>query len=107
MAYLPSTTPGGRAVGSAASSNSKDDDGQSKVPGFTKEIISIVKENGIDNDVSLFLNQVGRILNVANDPTGENLSLKEILKVQNLANKVKVNYARYQTAVESLNKEDA
>lgn len=107
MAYLPSTTPGGRAVGSAASSNSKDDDGKSKVPGFTKEIISIVKENGIDNDVSLFLNQVGRILNVANDPTGENLSLKEILKVQNLANKVKVNYARYQEAVESLNKEDA
>lgn len=106
MSYLPSTAQGSQAATTTASSGSSDD-GKTKVPGFAKEVISMVKEHGLDSDVSVFLSQVGRVLNVANDPTGENLSLREILKVQKLASQVKTNYARYEKAVDSLNKEDA
>lgn len=52
----------GEASNTGASSNNSSDDA-GKVPGFAKELISLVKENGLDSDVQVFLNQVARTLN--------------------------------------------
>lgn len=101
IVYLP--TSNRREAAQTAASSSDD----SKVPGFTKELISLVKENGLDSDVVTFLKQVERTLDLANDPTGQNLSMREILKVQRLASKVATNYKDYEKARQSLDEQDA
>ena len=104
IVYLPTSNQIGAAGQQAASSESE---GSSKVPGFSKEIIDLVKQNGLDSDVVTFLNQVERTLKLAHDPTGEHLSLREILKVQRLASQVATNYKDYEKARASLNEQDA
>ena len=101
IVYLP--TSNRREAAQTAASSSDD----SKVPGFTKELIALVKENGLDSDVSTFLKQVERTLDLANDPTGQNLSMREILKVQRLASQVATNYKDYEKARTSLDEQDA
>ena len=101
IVYLP--TSNRREAAQTAASSSED----SKVPGFTKELITLVKENGLDSDVVTFLKQVERTLDLANDPTGENLSMREILKVQRLASQVATNYKDYEKARQSLDEQDA
>lgn len=101
IVYLP--TSNRREAAQTAASSSDD----SKVPGFTKELIALVKENGLDSDVSTFLKQVERTLDLANDPTGQNLSMREILKVQRLASQVATNYKDYEKARQSLDEQDA
>lgn len=103
MAYLPTSNRREAAQTTASSSS----DGASKVPGFTKEIIDLVKQNGLDSDVVTFLRQVERTLDLANDPSGENLSMREILKVQRLASQVATNYKDYEKARASLDEQDA
>ncbi len=93
-----------REVAEPATSSS---DSASKVPGFAKEIIDLVKENGLNNDVTTFLSQMTNILNLAEDPTGENISMRQIMQAQVLANQVKVNYEDYKKARESLNTQNA
>lgn len=105
IVYLPTVNQMGAAQNTAASSGSSESAG--KVPGFSKELIDLIKENGIDSDVTVFLNRVQKTLDLANDPTGENLSLKEILKIQRDANRVKQNLAAYKTAEQSLESQDA
>ena len=105
IVYLPTVNQMGAAQNTAASSGSSESAG--KVPGFSKELIDLIKENCIDSDVTVFLNRVQKTLDLANDPTGENLSLKEILKIQRDANKVKQNLAAYKTAEQSLESQDA
>ena len=105
IVYLPTVNQMGAAHNTAASSGSSESAG--KVPGFSKELIDLIKENCIDSDVTVFLNRVQKTLDLANDPTGENLSLKEILKIQRDANKVKQNLAAYKTAEQSLESQDA
>lgn len=106
IVYLPTVNrnEGAATYGTASSSSSS---GESKVPGFAHEMISLIKENGLNSDVSVFLNQLDRMLVRANDPTGENLSMREILQAQKLANSVKQNYASYKTAESSLESQDA
>lgn len=104
MAYLPTTN---RKEADTTTASSSDSASTSKVPGFTKEMIDLVKENGLDSDVTTFLAQVQRTLDLANDPTGENLTMREILKVQRLASKVATNYKDYEKARTSLDEENA
>ena len=102
IAYLPTTDArGGAATAASSSSNS------SKVPGFADKIIDMVKSEGIDSDVNAFLNQVERTLNLANDPTGQNLSMKEILQLARAASSVKTNYTMFKDAQKALDTEDA
>ena len=61
MAYLP-TSNRREAVQTTASSSTSDS--TSKVPGFTKEMIDLVKQNGLDSDVVTFLRQVERTLDM-------------------------------------------
>ena len=102
IAYLPTTTNRGEAASAASSSSSS-----SKVPGFADKIIDMVKSEGIDSDVNAFLNQVERTLNLANDPTGQNLSMREILQLARAASSVKTNYTMYKDAQKALDAEDA
>ena len=102
IAYLPTTTTRGEAASAASSSSSS-----SKVPGFADKIIDMVKSEGIDSDVNAFLNQVERTLNLANDPTGQNLSMKEILQLARAASSVKTNYTMFKDAQKALDVEDA
>ena len=102
IAYLPTTTNRGEAASAASSSSSS-----SKVPGFADKIIDMVKSEGIDSDVNAFLNQVERTLNLANDPTGQNLSMREILQLARTASSVKTNYAMFKDAQKALDAEDA
>lgn len=104
VAYIPTTNQIGAAQQETGAASSES---TGKVPGFTKEIIDLIKENGIETDVNMFLNKVGNILDMANDPTGEHLTMREILKIQKLANSVKQNHAAYQTAEKSLEAQDA
>ena len=104
--YLPTTDRTGGAATTAASSSSSSSS-ESKVPGFAKELISLIKENGLNSDVSIFLNNLERTLTMAGDPTGENMTMKDILRAQKMANAVKQNYASYQTAEKSLEAQDA
>ena len=107
IVYLPTVNRNeGVAIPGATSSSSNSGE-TSKVPGFAKEMISLIKENGLNSDVSVFLNQLDRLLVKASDPTGENLSMREILQAQKMANRVKQNYASYQTAEKSLESQDA
>lgn len=107
IAYLPTVNRflEGAAQTAASSSNSSSE--SSKVPGFAKEIISLIKENGIESDVDVFLNSLQRTLDVAGDPSGENLSMRDILRVLKDVNKVKQNHAQYVTAEHSLEAQDA
>lgn len=102
IAYLPTTTNRGEAALAASSSSSS-----SKVPGFADKIIDMVKSEGIDSDVNAFLNQVERTLNLANDPTGQNLSMREILQLARTASSVKTNYTMFKDAQKALDAEDA
>ena len=102
IAYLPTTNARGEAATAASSSSNS-----SKVPGFADKIIDMVKSEGIDSDVNAFLNQVERTLNLANDPTGQNLSMKEILQLARAASSVKTNYTMFKDAQKALDTEDA
>ena len=109
IAYLPTVNriEGAATYGTASSSSSSGDSSSGKVPGFSKEMLNFVKENGLNSDVTVFLNQLDRILLKSGDPTGENLSMRDILKAAQLANQVKQNYASYKTAENSLEAQDA
>lgn len=102
IAYLPTTTIGGEAAVAASSSSNS-----SKVPGFADKIIDMVRSEGIDSDVNAFLNQVERTLNLANDPTGQNLSMREILQLARSASSIKTNYTMFKEAQKALDSEDA
>lgn len=103
IAYLPTTTGRRKEAAQAASSSSN----TSKIPGFTDKIIDMVKSEGIDSDVSNFLNKVSMTLDMASDPTGENLSMREILNLAREASLVTTNYKDYGKARESLDAEGA
>ena len=108
ITYIPTVNRSNYGEASTTGASfAKNQDDVGKVPGFSKELISILKENGLDNDVQYFLNSVGYMVDLANDPTGQNLSMKQILKAQALANKVKMNYAEYEKARTSLDNQDA
>lgn len=107
IVYLPTVNRNEGVVFPSATSSSSSSGDSTKVPGFAKEMIDMVKENGLNSDVSVFLNQLDRMLVRANDPTGENLSMRDILKAAQMANGVKQNYKSYTTAEKSLEEQDA
>lgn len=104
IAYLPTTNAVEATSGASTTSSSSS---TSKVPGFTDKIIDMVTANGIDNDVTAFLRKVQNTLDLANDPTGQNLSMKEILSLARQANLVKRNFDDYGKARENLESQDA
>lgn len=99
------------------SSKTEKEDKPEKISGaFTKEIIDVLKENGIPNDVDNFLAQANSFLSRSTSLSelsifgGKNESdhnLSDIIKVQALANKVKFNKELYDSATKQLSTERA
>lgn len=102
ITYLPTTNGSNQGEAAPASPSST-----SKTNEFTKKIIDLVTENGIDSDVSTFLKGVQNTLALSGDPTGNNLSMKNILSLARQASLVKTNYEDYKKTRESLDSEDA
>lgn len=103
ITYLPTSNRREEAAQTAASSSSS----SSKVPGFADKIVDMIRENGVDVDVNNFLRQVQMTLDLANDPTGENLSMREIMALAGKANTVRNNFKAYENAQSSLTSKNA
>lgn len=102
ISYLPTVNRRNEEAKTKASSISSN-----KSSDYIKKIIDLVTENGIDSDVSQFLNAVQATLDLAADPNGNDMSMKDILHIARQASLVKTNYTEYQKARESLDSQDA
>lgn len=110
--YIP--TPAGAST-SSTSSTSSSSDSSDKVTGIQKEIISIVKENGIPADVTKFLSQVQNVLGSAQNlssfstfgGSGDPYSMASLLQIQNAANIVKYNNERMTDAKKRIYEKDS
>lgn len=89
---------------------------QEKITGtLQKEIIDVLKENGIQNDVDAFLSQANAFLDKSKNLSsvslfgGENpdYTMTDLIGVLSMANRVKENKNQYNTAVTRLKDEDA
>lgn len=108
--YLPATAggPEQRAASTAASTAS------SKEDPIKKEIIGILKENGIPSDVDYFLQQANSFLTSSSHLSTSKLfggedeyDLSDLIKIQSLANRVKFNKELYNNAAKRLTDENA
>lgn len=102
ITYLPTTNRRKQEEATTTASSST-----SKTNEFTKKIIDLVTENGIDSDVNTFLKSVEHTLAMSGDPSGDNLSMKSILSLARKASLVKTNYEDYKKSRESLDTQDA
>lgn len=105
--YIPIERGAGEVAGANSPASSSSSEESSKVPGFAKEVIDIIKTNGLQSDVDKFLTQWENTLDLAMDPTGKNLSMKEILQMQRYAQQVKNCKESFDKAKDNLIKEDA
>ena len=113
--YLPAQagTAQGTTSTSASSSTSSTPE---KISGtMKKEVIDILKENGIPSDVDQFLQYANNFLDKSKNLSNYSLfggndddyDMSDLIKVQSLANKVKFNKALYDKANENLTKQYA
>ena len=106
-------TTTGTSVGSSTTKSSDSND--EKLTGIKKEIVDILKSNGIPSDVDMFLTKANSFL--ANSTSLSNMSLfggtnddydlSDLVKIQKMANDVKWNKDRHEKAVANLDDEDA
>jgi hypothetical protein len=98
---------------SASSKKSSDSDKESNL--IQKEIVNVLKENGLENDVNDFLTKANSILKSAQQLSSttlfggieESYSMSHLISVLQLANGVKQNKGRYDDAVANLKTEKA
>lgn len=92
------------------------DSKKEKITGtITKEIIDLIKENGLINDVDVTLNEVANFLNqssmlsnfTAFGGSDPDFSLAQLMQVQSLVNRTKRNKETYDEASKVLSKENA
>lgn len=73
-----------------------------------KEIIGVLKENGLPSDVDLFLNSANRLLSgVGQLYETSDFDMSDIIKLQKMANKIRHNNKLHDQAVNRLNTEDS
>lgn len=80
-----------------------------------KEIIDILKENGIPSDVDAFLNKANQFLNGSTSLSSKSLfggtdddyDLSDLITIQKMANEVRWNKGLYDSAVKNLDSENA
>lgn len=105
--YLPTVDriPGAQASGNSTSVRNSSNN---KMSDLTKSVIDAIQSvNGIDSDVTTFINIARRMLSLGSDPTGDGLTPNDIFKVQIYANKVKENAKYRDMAVRQLDQQDA
>lgn len=102
--------------GEQTQESSGSSEGQEKISGtFTKEVIDILKENGIPNDVDAFLQEADSFLSKSSSLSqfsifggeGGDHNLSDVVRVQSLANRVKFNKELYDSASTQLTKESS
>ena len=76
-----------------------------------KEIINIIKEHGVTNDVNYFTNAVSQMLSstASMDPfsNSTDYTMAQLLRIQNLANRVKRSSKLYDNAVNRIDAENS
>ena len=112
VSYTPFIPNSGTAsIGSSGSTEKQD-----KITGtLQKEIVDVLKENGIQSDVDTFLSQANAFLNKSQHLSSMSLfggssddySMTDLIQVLSMANRVKQNKAYYDTAANRLKEQDA
>lgn len=91
-------------------------DKSEKISGtMKKEIIDILKENGIPSDVDAFLNKANQFLNGSTSlsnmslfgGTNDDYDMSDLITIQKMANDVKWNKGLYDAAIKNLDTENA
>lgn len=113
--FVPNQTQTTTGTSANSSTTKSSDSGDGKLTGIKKEIVDILKSNGIPSDVDLFLTKANSFL--ANSTSLSNMSLfggtnddydlSDLVKIQKMANDVKWNKDRHEKAVANLDDEDA
>lgn len=113
VSYTP-FIPNSGTASTASSSGSTEK--QDKITGtLQKEIVDVLKENGIQSDVDTFLSQANAFLNKSQHLSSMSLfggqsddySMTDLIQVLSMANRVKQNKAYYDTAADRLKEQDA
>lgn len=101
--------------GTTSTSSSGSTEKQDKITGtLQKEIVDVLKENGIQSDVDMFLSQANAFLNKSQHLSSMSLfggsdkyTMTDLIQVLSMANRVKQNKAYYETATDRLKAQDA
>ena len=101
--------------GTTSTSSSGSTEKQDKITGtLQKEIVDVLKENGIQSDVDMFLSQANAFLNKSQHLSSMSLfggsdkyTMTDLMQVLSMANRVKQNKAYYETATDRLKAQDA
>ena len=113
VSYTP-FIPNSGTASTASSSGSTEK--QDKITGtLQKEIVDVLKENGIQSDVDTFLSQANAFLNKSQHLSSMSLfggfsddySMTDLIQVLSMANRVKQNKAQYDVASDRLKTQDA
>lgn len=75
-----------------------------------KEIITVLKENGLQNDVDYFLSKANSLLNKTKSLFGDSQSsydMSDLIRVVSLGNRVRRNFETYNSALTQITKEGA
>lgn len=100
----------------STTSSSGSTDKQDKITGtLQKEIVDVLKENGIQSDVDTFLSTANAFLNKSQHLSSMSLfggssddyTMADLIQVLSMANRVKQNKAYYDTATDRLKNQDA
>ena len=108
-------SPFGPSTQQATSTGSKQSTPEKISGTIKKEVIDILKENGIPSDVNEFLNKANSFLNNSTSlsnmslfgGTNDDYSMSDLITIQQMANSVKWNKSRWDEAVKNLDSEDA
>lgn len=111
VSYTPFTyNPG------TISSKSSTEDKKDKITGtLQKEIVDILKQNGIPSDVNAFMDKANSYLSQSQSlsnmaifgGTDTNYTMQQLMQIQKMANEVKFNHETYKDAATNLGNEDA
>lgn len=100
----------------STTSSSGSTDKQDKITGtLQKEIVDVLKENGIQSDVDTFLSTANAFLNKSQHlstmslfgGSSDDYTMADLIQVLSMANRVKQNKAYYDTATDRLKNQDA
>jgi hypothetical protein len=111
VSYTPFTyNPG------TVSSKSSTEDKKEKITGtLQKEIVDILKQNGIPSDVNAFMDKANSYLSQSQSlsnmaifgGTDTDYTMQQLMQIQKMANEVKFNHETYKDAATNLGNEDA
>jgi len=105
ITYLPTSSaePETAGLSTSAASSTK----TKKLSGVADKLIDMIRENGIDSDVTRFLAAVDNTLMHGGGLDGEDLTTHDLVALARQASLVKTNYADYGKARQSLDDQDA